>query len=125
MAERTELLELLWEHRDQALFLTKDQYLSSLTDWEIRPHYEGTDLVGATMTNGPQFHFATFGNRWTLTRAHIRQYLLPLLERYGFVTTSTPNEDARQSRFNRLIGFSVAARDEYFTHYKLERLRHA
>ena len=125
MKTRSEIIDLLWGVDEKVLYLSKTQYIDSLNGWLIEPRYEDGVMVGATLTNGPEFHFATFGSQWKLTRADIRRYLCPLIERYGYVTTKTPKEDTRQSRFNKILGFFVTSEDEFFTHYKLERLRHA
>ena len=125
MNTRAEIIDLLWGVDEKVLYLSKTQYVDSLNGWLIEPHYEGNIMVGATLTNGPEFHFATFGDQWKMTRADIRRYLCPLIEQHGYVATKTPKEDTRQSRFNKTLGFFVTGEDEFFTHYKLERLRHA
>jgi len=125
MGSRTKIIDLLWGVDEKVLYLSKTQYIDSLNGWLIEPHYEDGVMVGATLTNGPEFHFATFGGQWKMTRANIRHYLCPLLERYGYVTTKTPKEDTRQRRFNKILGFFVTSESEFFAHYKLERLRHA
>jgi hypothetical protein len=122
---RAEIIDLLWNIDEKVLYLSKTQYVDSLDGWRIAPHYEGGVMVGATITKGSEFHFATFGGQWKMTRADIRRYLRPLIDRYGYVTTKTPKEDTRQGRFNKILGFFVTGEDEFFTHYKLERLRHA
>jgi len=79
-------------------------------------------LVGAVLTKGPELHFATFGKKWRLTRADIRRYLEPILAEHGHVETKTPADDARQLRFNRLLGFEETGADEFYVHLTLTRL---
>lgn len=125
MTEREELIELLWGDAKEVLFITKDQYVWSLFGWEITPHEVEGVLAGITLTKGSEFHFVTLGEKWSLTRADVRRYLQPIIDSHGCVTTKTPKEDTRQSRFNKILGFVVTGEDEYYTHFKLEQLRHA
>jgi hypothetical protein len=118
---RTVLLEKLWRANEDVLYVTKQEFMASFADWDIAPHYAGDTLVGATLTKGSDFHFASFGAKWTLTRADIRRYLSPILAQYGCVTTRTPKDDVRQSRFNKVVGFVPTGEDEFYTHYKLEQ----
>ena len=124
MIPRAELIDRLWL-QEEGVFLSREQYVQSLDGWDVSPHEVAGVLVGVTITKGPEFHFATFGAKWRLTRADMRRYLGPLLEKYGHVETKTPKDDYRQQRFNRLIGFTAVGEDEFYTHYKLEHLRHA
>lgn len=118
---RTNILERLWLANEDALYITKQEFMAGFVDWDIAPHYTGDVMVAATLSKGSEFHFATFGDKWTLTRADIRRYLDPILEQYGCVTTRTPKEDVRQSRFNKILGFVPTGEDEFYIHYKLEQ----
>jgi len=118
---RTDILERLWLANEEAVYITKQEFMANLADWDVAPHYAGDVMVAAVLRRGSDFHFATFGDKWTLTRADIRRYLTPILEQYGCVTTRTPKNDARQSRFNKLLGFVSTGEDEFCIHYKLEQ----
>lgn len=119
----TEVERLLWREARKRIYVTRDQYLESLNGWTIKPHTVGYDTVGAALTKGPEFHFATFGLKWHLSRAEIREYLEPILAEHGEVITKTPHEDKRQQRFNEIIGFVAVGKDEYDIHYRLTELR--
>ena len=119
---RATILERLWLENEEALYITKQEFMAGFVDWDIAPHYAGDVMVGTTMSKGSEFHFARFTGDWTLTRADIRRYLEPILAQYGCVTTRTPKEDVRQSRFNKILGFVPTGEDEFFTHYRLEQL---
>ena len=118
---RTDILELLWAANEEAVYITKQQFMAGFEDWAITPHYENGTMVGATISKGSEFHFATFGGKWKMTRTDIRRYLDPILEQYGCVTTRTPKNDARQIRFNKILGFTATGEDEFFVHYKLDQ----
>ena len=118
---RSDILELLWAANEEAVYITKQQFMAGFEDWAITPHYENGTMVGATISKGSEFHFATFGGKWKMTRADIRRYLNPILEQYGCVTTRTPKEDVRQRRFNKILGFEITGEDEFYTHFRLEQ----
>ena len=112
----------MWAQDEPTVFISKEQYLAMFDGCEIRPHEQDGEVVGATVVKGPEFHFATFGTKWKLTRADIRAYLQPLLDEFGYVLTKTPLEDNRQQRFNIIIGFKPVGEDEFYLHYRLENL---
>ena len=93
--------------------------------WDIDLRRNNGEIVMAVFTKGPELHFATFGRKWKMTRKDFRDYLLPLIERFGYVETKTPRDDSRQQRFNELIGFVPLKDDGEFIHYRMENLRHA
>lgn len=117
-----EIKELLWTSAESTVYITKEQYLAGLEGWSITPHLVAGVLVGAVLTKGPELHFATFGPKWRLTRADIRRYLEPVLAAHGRVETKTPVEDARQRRFNRILGFEETGADEFYVRLTLRRL---
>jgi hypothetical protein len=114
--------ELIWAAVEPTVYITREQYFAGLDGWEITPHLVGGALVGAALSRGPEFHFMTFGAKWRLTRADIRRYLAPILAAHGRVETKTPHEDARQRRFNRILGFEETGADEFYVHLTLRRL---
>lgn len=119
---RDELLDRLWAQDGPNVFITRRQYEATLDGWDIRPYEKDGLLVGATIVRGPEIHFATFGVRWRLTRADIAHHLAPLIEMYGEARVRTAKDDARQQRFNRALGFTECGEDEFFIHFRLERL---
>ena len=117
-----DVLDLLWESVAPALYITKEQYLAGLDGWEVTPHVVDGAIVAAVLTKGPELHFVTFGPAWSLSRADLRRYLEPILEAHGVVTTKTPVEDARQRRFNKILGFEQTGIDEEYVYLALTRL---
>ena len=119
---RATILERLWLENEEALYITKQEFMACYVDWDISPQYTGDVMVAATIIKGPEFHFARFTGDWTLTRADIRRYLEPILAQYGCVTTRVPKEDTRMARFIRILGFVPTGEDEFYIHNKLEQL---
>lgn len=125
MIERAEIVDRLWEKAEPMLFLPKEAFIKNLDGWEIGTvEIDGVPAF-ATITKGPAFHFESFGTGRNVTWKIIRDCLQPIIDRYGYATTHTPKEDARQHRFNLLLGFVVTGEDAYDTHYRIERIRGA
>lgn len=121
--DATSLKDLLWAQVEPQVYITREQYFERLEDCDLQWHEENGQVVWATVTKGPEFHFATFGVPWKLTRAVIRRWLCPIIERHGYVTTRVPKDDPRQQRINRRVGFQVVSEDEFYLNMKLEKLR--
>lgn len=112
--------DLIWEQASQFLFMPKEQYLEELRTYEIEPVNRDGLLLGAVLRKGPELHFVTF-KAAPIPRATVRQALAPQFERYGYVVTKTPKVDARQHRFNRVVGFRPVGEDAWNVHYELRR----
>jgi hypothetical protein len=119
------VIELMWRQAEPQVFITRDEFIKSLDGWEIEPIHVGDILGGAVLTRGPELHFATFGTKTSATMTIIRPRLEAIIAAHGFVRTRTPKDATRQHRFNRLIGFEVEGEDEFYIHYRLEKIRHA
>jgi hypothetical protein len=116
----SEVIDRLWEQVEPTVYITREQWVSGLADWDIEAvRIDGT-LAFAALTRGPEFHFASFDTGTPISMSMIRSRLAPIIERHGFVTTRTPKEGAdRQHRFNRAFGFHTTGEDEFFVHYRL------
>lgn len=120
------LIDALFEQAQQTLYISKEDFIRSLDGWTLEPQYnDAEELTCAWLTKGPQLHFATFGKQWKATRDDIRKRVGSLITKCGHAETFTPKEDARQRRFNKLIGFVETHEDDFYVHSKIERLRHA
>lgn len=113
--------DLIWDQVEPHVYIAQEDYFAG---WEIEAVSadDGT-LAWAVMTKGPEFHFTSFGEvKHPITVRMIKSRLHPLIERYGFARTRTPKEDARQRRFNDMIGFMVEGEDEFFVTYRIEKV---
>jgi hypothetical protein len=119
---RAELLDKIWSAVEPGVYISRREFMTSLEGWDVVPREIDGEIIGATLTSGAEFHFVTFGPRKAFTRALVIDCVQPIIDRYGFVRTRTPLDDARQRRFNLLVGFKVESTDEYFTHFRMERL---
>lgn len=118
-----EIIERMWRDVEPNVFISRAEFVASLDGWTITPRAIDGVIAGATLTNGAAFHFVSFGKRKRIPAALMAECLRPILAEHGHVLTRTPKDDARQSRFNRLIGFVAESSDEFWTYFKLEKLR--
>jgi hypothetical protein len=116
-----EVIDRLWAQAEPIVFISRDQFVRGLEGWDIEAVRIDGRLAFAALTNGPEFHFASFDTGAPVTMAMIRSRLDPIIERHGFVSTRTPKSGAdRQHRFNRAFGFVATGEDEFFVHYRLD-----
>ena len=116
------IIDRIWAQIEDKVFISRDDFVRSLDGWKIEPVEIDGKLAFAAMAKGTEFHFTSFGSA-PISRRMISEFVQPIIDEHGFVTTTTPKDDDRQGRFNRLIGFSVESEDEFFVHYRAERLR--
>lgn len=119
---RSEIIDAIWKETEHKVFISKCEFVATLDGWDLVTKEIDGKVVGATLTNGPEFHFITFGPKKPFTRAFMAECVQPIIDKYGFVRTKTPTDDTRQRRFNLLVGFKLETTDEYFTHYRMEKL---
>lgn len=112
-------INILWDAVKDDILVGRDEFDESLAGWDI-------DVFQRFIrtSRGPEFHFVSRGVGHC-TRQDIRDCVQPLIDKYGYAHTSTPIEDSRQQRFNRLVGFVESGRDNRYIHFRIERLKHA
>lgn len=115
-----ELIDRLWAQIEPHVYITRDQFARGIEDWDVTPVEIGGELAFTTLAHGPEFHFTSFGTGHKITRDMIRAHIDPIMEKFGFVTTRTPKDDARQARLNRALGFKVTHEDEFFAFSRLD-----
>lgn len=118
---RDEIIDLLWQHRPELLFITKEQFVSSLDGWDFDPREVDGKLAFIWMSKGPELHFAAMGARLPMSKGMLRAVLQPIIDRHGHVMVKTPKHDERQQRFNRTIGFREVGEDHYDIHFRMDR----
>jgi hypothetical protein len=120
-----DLTDHLWDELNRELdghvYISRDQFERGLKDWNVTPHEIDGELAYVTMSQGPEFHVSSFGTGRTISMAMIRANLAPLLDLFGYVTTSTPKDDRRQHALNRRFGFREVGESEFFIHFRLDR----
>ena len=113
--------DLIWAQIEPSVYIGRDEFMRILAKWDIEEIWIDGALSFATLTCGPEFHFASFGTGARITLPMIRSRLDPIIERHGFVETRTPREGwDRMHRFIRRYGFRDTGENEFNIHYRLE-----
>ena len=115
------MIDLLWQHRPELLFVTKEQFAAALDGWEIDPRKVDGEIAFVWLSKGPELHFVCTATGKSMPKAMLRDVLQGVLDRHGYVVVKTPKDDARQQRFNRTVGFRQIGEDEYDVHLRLDK----
>lgn len=95
--------------------------LKAMADWEILPYHQDGELVGAALMKGTEFHCLTLP-AFRLRREPMREFLRPLFERHGMLTTRVAKTDLANQRFNKAFGFQRTWSDDQYHYYILAAL---
>jgi len=93
-------------------------------DWEVIPMTIDGKHVATGVFKGMELHFALVPG-WkpqACYRGVIREFLRPLFDRYGFLTTRVLHERPAQKEFVKRLGFKPTWRGENVDYYMLTRL---
>lgn len=89
--------------------------------WERIEHRQDGRLAGIALVRGTEFHCHLLPG-FKLRRAEMREFLRPLFERHGFLTTRVAHEDLANQRFNRAFGFERTWSDDRFHYFVMSEL---
>lgn len=101
--------------------VSKPQLLKELADWEVVPAEANGQHVATAILKGPEIHFAV-GPCWNprlCQRGALQEFLRPLFDRHGFLTTRIEFSRTAQKAFIRRLGFEKTWSDENFEYYML------
>lgn len=94
----------------------------SFQDWQAISHFEGDELAAVAMMAGTEVHVA-ISHKWRhrlLTRDRIRALLAPLIEKRGYLTTTTKR--GHKASFLRRLGFTPTWSEGELEHMILTEL---
>ena len=89
--------------------------------WEVFEHWQDGRLMGFSMLKGTEYH-CQLEPGFKLSRRVMREFLEPLFNRHGFLTTRVPVGDEANERFNRVFGFERTWSDERFHYFLMAEL---
>lgn len=92
--------------------------------WSQTFHHRDGVAVARLMHAGSEVHFEVLPEHRhrVIYRGVTRDFLRPLFEEHGFLTTKVPREDAASARFVQRIGFRQTWSDEGHDYYMLTSL---
>lgn len=90
-------------------------------DWDVIPGVIDGEHVATAIIKGTEIHFAIVPSwrRRVITRRRAKDFLNPLLERRGYLTTRVLLSSEEKKRFVERIGFTPTWSDQYFQYYLL------
>lgn len=100
-------------------------YTTSIFDgWDVVPGHINGVHVCTSIIKGTEIHFYALPQhrRKLVLRGRTQQYLQPLLERHGYLTTRVLKEHVGEKRFVERVGFKPTWADQQFQYYLLGRL---
>lgn len=95
----------------------------TLGSWALHPGMIGDEMVCIAITSGPEVHFvvAPKWRRRLMLRGRTREFLAPLFESHGYLTTRADPEDGHRDFLERM-GFSFTLNDGLHDHFFMHEL---
>lgn len=88
--------------------------------WQVLPCERRGRLQGVAVVRGTEFHCQLFeGAR--MGRTQMREFLAPLLQPHGHLTTRVEHADVANQQFNRAFGFQHTWSDERYHYFILDQ----
>lgn len=89
--------------------------------WEVFEHTTDGVMDGFAILKGTEFH-CQLADGFRLNRSEMREFLRPLFEREGHLTTRVAHDDLANQRFNKVFGFERTWSDDRFHYFLLDKL---
>lgn len=104
--------------------LSARRIAQELVGWEVVPAYFDGQHVGTAILRGTEIHFALRAEfrRRVIRRSNTQEFLAPLLERLGFLTTRLQPDQVVERKFIERVGFKPTWTDGRFQYFLLGRL---
>ena len=101
--------------------------LSLFNDWAVVPYFVGDQHAATALVKGTEIHFGVVPafRRKLILRSRTREFLRPMFERLGFLTTRVQLYSHDKKRFVERLGFKPTWADDQFQYYLLGRLPYA
>jgi hypothetical protein len=98
--------------------------VEAFASWNAVPGFIDGVHVCTALLKGSEIHFAIVSDHRlrTVLRTRTREFIEPLFERYGFLTTRVAHGRKLEQRFVQRIGFEPTWSDEKFEYYLLAEL---
>lgn len=114
--------------RDEALSVVVAEFgfedAEALKDWEAIPAMYNGEYIGTLTVHGTEVHFtAPPDKRHRMQRDFIREFLRPVFERRGMLTTRVLHDEVeKREPFLKKLGFERTRASMTFQHYMLTEL---
>jgi hypothetical protein len=98
--------------------------IQGLSAWVMHPYYIDGQLCAVAAMTGSEIHFAAHPD-WRgrlITRRRAREFLAPMLEDHGFLTTRVAPPNCQHHAFLTRLGFERTWGNGITDHYMLSEL---
>lgn len=97
---------------------------NSLLGWTVHMAQRDGEDVGFVITRAMEIHILPLVDKKAISRRNILQYMVPLLEKFGYVTTRVPLAET-DHRLRVALGFEQTWSDTRCTYWALTKLKYA
>jgi hypothetical protein len=98
-------LQKIYESVKDRLPFGFEQFAENVKDWEILPVMHRGELIGGVMIKGNELHVGFAKKPKASIRGNIKEVMLPLLEKHGFVITYVSKNNLNGLKFCKRLGF--------------------
>ena len=121
---RDDLLEPIISSVRKGTALSRWAILDYFADWDVFPFEKDGQHVWTMVAKGTEVHFALIPG-WrpaASMRGSVRNFLQPVFDRHGFLTTRIAHGRVKQKEFVKRIGFTPTWKDGDFEYFMLDSL---
>lgn len=90
----------------------------SLDGWTVAQAFRAGEPVGYVITKGPEIHMLAMSDKKAMSRRNILEFLQPLLDTHGYVTTRVPLSET-DHRLRIKLGFQRTWQDANYSYWAL------
>ncbi len=121
---RHHLLKLM--HRNSVPNMDLEQFAINLGEWELIPIFVKDVIVGAVAEKDGEIHLAIerqYRKKSVYCRSNLNLIIKPLIDLYGYVTTTVDSDDEDTRKFVRRIGFKDYSNLGNVTTYAMSKIQ--
>jgi hypothetical protein len=93
----------------------------ALDGWAVHTAQRDGQDVGFVVQKGPELHMLSLSERKAMSRRNIVEFINPVLDEFGYVTTRVPTSETNH-RLRVCLGFEQTWQDHQFTYWALTKI---
>jgi hypothetical protein len=98
-------LFMIYKSVEHRLSISFEEFSEALKDWETIPLMQNDRLIGGVIVKGNELHVGYAEKPKASIRANIKETLIPLIKKHGFVVTSVAKDNIDGLIFCKRLGF--------------------
>jgi len=104
-------LHMIYKSVEHRLPIGFEEFSNAVSDWEVMPLTQNGKLIGGVITKENEIHVGYAEKPKASIRANIKETLIPLIKKHGFVVTSVQKDNINGLNFCKRLGFVETGRD--------------